>query len=270
MFRMGRRGEKGFTLIELLVVVSIIAMLIALLLPALGQARATAKNSQCLSHQRQIAVAAMSYAADHGDFLPSVNQPLMPLAVVWNGQVVRNPDTPRALLWYLGTYSDPTSWKGLSRLYVRNYIGAPRTFYCPSMHNLFRWHWEYNNTGANPWLSSPAPPNGYVAGYYFNGHTVDDGQGNYRLAFPRAAMLVSNRILNVDVMYGMPGADGDWRGPAHYQGAQTYWNATFGDGHVDARRSGALIREMMAGSPTTEGGWGRLNRHLNYLADQTP
>jgi prepilin-type N-terminal cleavage/methylation domain-containing protein/prepilin-type processing-associated H-X9-DG protein len=59
----GRR--TGFTLIELLVVISIIALLVGILLPALGAARRTAQNSQCLSNIRQMDTAAMSFAADH-------------------------------------------------------------------------------------------------------------------------------------------------------------------------------------------------------------
>ncbi len=57
--------HAGFTLIELLVVISIIALLVGILLPALGAARRTAQNSQCLSNVRQMDTAAMSFAADH-------------------------------------------------------------------------------------------------------------------------------------------------------------------------------------------------------------
>ena len=63
-------SENGFTLIELLVVVSILSLLIALLLPALGEARATAKRVRCLSQVRQIALGSQYYANDHGERLP--------------------------------------------------------------------------------------------------------------------------------------------------------------------------------------------------------
>ena len=54
--------RRGFTLIELLVVIAIIALLIGILLPALGKARGTARQTVCLSNQRQIGAAMMMYA----------------------------------------------------------------------------------------------------------------------------------------------------------------------------------------------------------------
>jgi prepilin-type N-terminal cleavage/methylation domain-containing protein/prepilin-type processing-associated H-X9-DG protein len=61
--------RQGFTLIELLVVISIIALLIAILLPALGAARDAAMNVQCLSNVRQMGIANLTFAADHNDHI---------------------------------------------------------------------------------------------------------------------------------------------------------------------------------------------------------
>ncbi len=63
------RVGRGFTLIELLVTISIIALLIAILLPALQSARATANAIQCGSHHRQIGLAIALYAHDHEDWI---------------------------------------------------------------------------------------------------------------------------------------------------------------------------------------------------------
>lgn len=71
----GRRpAARGFTLIELLVVVAIIAILVAILLPALKSARAQAKRTKCLANTRQIALAWNLYVDDHGgQFLQHMN-----------------------------------------------------------------------------------------------------------------------------------------------------------------------------------------------------
>lgn len=59
-----RVARRGFTLIELLVVIAVIAVLIGLLAPALGKARASSKTVVCQSNMRQMMVAALTYAAD--------------------------------------------------------------------------------------------------------------------------------------------------------------------------------------------------------------
>ncbi|MEM6391365.1 MAG: prepilin-type N-terminal cleavage/methylation domain-containing protein [Planctomycetota bacterium] len=61
----GSKDKPGFTLIELLVVISIIALLVAILLPALGSARKAARSVQCLSNLRQSGIAMNTYAIDH-------------------------------------------------------------------------------------------------------------------------------------------------------------------------------------------------------------
>ncbi|MHC4740646.1 MAG: type II secretion system protein [Planctomycetota bacterium] len=64
------RQRQGFTLVELLVVISIIALLMAILMPALGKAKKQAQATTCLSNMRQIGLAAIFYADDFDNFVP--------------------------------------------------------------------------------------------------------------------------------------------------------------------------------------------------------
>jgi prepilin-type N-terminal cleavage/methylation domain-containing protein len=63
-------AAKGFTLVELLLVVAVIAILAALLLPALGQAKAKAQRSACINNLRQINLGVRMYADDSSDAFP--------------------------------------------------------------------------------------------------------------------------------------------------------------------------------------------------------
>jgi len=70
MSKYSRHSRNAFTLVELLVVIGIIAALIAMLIPVLSRARIASLRVQCSSNQRQIAMAILYYANEHGGYAP--------------------------------------------------------------------------------------------------------------------------------------------------------------------------------------------------------
>ena len=86
---MRARSQPAFTLIELLVVIAIIGVLAALLMPAFGRAKESARGVDCLNNLRQIGIALQLYVQENNNRMPSLrdrildtNSPVIPLPTV--------------------------------------------------------------------------------------------------------------------------------------------------------------------------------------------
>ena len=133
-----RLRSPGFTLIELLVVISIIALLIGILLPALSSARATARQMLCTSRQKQIGIGYAAYAAD---FRGTLNPTRLNSPQWWNGVISNRP-------WYerfadIGPFS-PYDY-GFSFREREN----DHDFACPAEERTFL----YSSIGVNPFAT---------------------------------------------------------------------------------------------------------------------
>ena len=148
-----RSHDNGFTLIELLVVISIIALLISILLPALGAARETAKTMSCLSNERQLGLAFHMYTNDSEGYFPAA-EPRVWLNALgydggewWHTVIGRYAGYPDAQ----GTYWAPTLEEG-------------GVLWCPAVR-------EEAIAGGASWVRGRFRLSGYSYPYY-NGTSV--------------------------------------------------------------------------------------------------
>jgi len=162
--------HSAFTLIELLVVIAIIAILAAMLLPALARAKDTAKRGACVSNTRQVAIAFKLFLSDNGDRFPrAVTEREATDSARW-GSI---PDTAsdRAAFSIRGQLEPYISTTGLINNTNANADPAANAFRCRS---------------SLPW-PNPGPGQWFTTDYGFNLN-----EGNYSAGFGQASWYQAN------------------------------------------------------------------------------
>ena len=121
-------GRSGFTLIELLVVIAIIAILAALLLPALAGAKAKAYGIMCMSNNKQLMLACQMYLGDNGDSFPGS----------LSGGAAQSVSDNKYAPWVLGWLDWGTSSQNTNHLLLTDPRYAKLAPYTSSVKNLYR------------------------------------------------------------------------------------------------------------------------------------
>jgi prepilin-type N-terminal cleavage/methylation domain-containing protein/prepilin-type processing-associated H-X9-DG protein len=233
--------RRAFTLIELLVVIAIIAILAAMLLPALSRAKTRAQGTQCLNNVKQLQVAWQLYADDNGDGI----------APAEGG----SPGTNQS--WCAGNFTanlpDCTNLVMLKNSLLGRYTGATGIYKCPGDTTI-----NVRTMSANCAMNSDDNLPGFT---YFRKTTSVPSSSYYFVFIDESTKTIDNAhfLINFNQNYSAA-VFGD--NPAAYHGRSG--NLSYVDGHAAARRwAASTVNDM-----NPDGIW--LMQHGSLPSDGTP
>jgi prepilin-type N-terminal cleavage/methylation domain-containing protein len=235
-----KKAGSGFTLIELLVVIAIIAILAAILFPVFARARERAKVARCISHEKELATAVLTYQGDFDDCFP--------LCPYYAG----DKHTPDNLQWPVGQFAGGKtgiyndSDKGVpdqSERPLNRYVRSNSVFWkCPSEPKTRAGHpaleaYDYDYWGNSypmnsHWYLSNGGVLATLPAYNAiqNGHMVYQwGRKMSSVKRPRGLILFGDRVMHTYFWDGNPNQDEGFR---NHDPVEPKSVVVFCDGHA--------------------------------------
>jgi prepilin-type N-terminal cleavage/methylation domain-containing protein/prepilin-type processing-associated H-X9-DG protein len=246
-------GNQAFTLIELLVVIAIIAILAAMLLPALSRARAQAESINCLSNEKQLQVAWQMYVGENDDTMPLNTYEYDP-AIGYSASLAGS--------WVCGCSPTDSNTTNLENGVLFPYVKSAKIYHCPSDRSTVRTTPQLRNRSyaMNIHLNSVPNRNGVGA------NVVQRMNGLKNVAAILVFIDEHERSIEDGTFGILPAPAAEWLNfpsDRHNQGA----NMTFADGHAQKHKWKAPKKFLYQGQPTMGAADAQ---DLRFLQDSLP